>query len=1742
MKCPNLKDKRTKRAMNSIVSALGGTQLTDVEFISKHSQLLRTGIDASSVNQMYKVYDMVPSEHIDGFINNVLLLDSIDDNDIDERGVSKAFILARYIRDVIDNSGDQYLYSDKYVSNMFPRMYSVVNGANYLFGSPRERTGLIDGSTYGSINNTSIGEYLGASTAEEVSLFLGEVMKRPLIDISPSASIATVFDYVNHGIFVTELIPEEQMEEFILEAKKYVNGGTSNIKYARLFNMIGVKKLDYIVLSSNYIAPNRIIYNNGAPVGSFRINDRGEYEMDSSIIIPFVNAISGGEIVINSSRLDIAREINDLGFRCDIIDGRMYVKTTSSLSRMSVKEVSKALNELQSRIKSSAKDFFSNMKSSHRIINPSLTMLLDATTMDLPELISWVSKAIGDSADYINGELDVMLKNLSHDNINSDIFVSMHVVQDELIPFLDSLIDSLSGTTIATEFPDAFEGAKRAVSDIKVRVSNANSLYGKAVDWHLKNRYGFDPMLFNLKHDSGDIDIKTFIYYFKYPEKSKNFYVRKSIAIMKDMMSERYQLDNKYTKIDKLLKKLKANGISDFGFAYEKGRGGIRKRSSATGFTIDNIHWGDFRSDLESFISFLGSNKNLDGSTKNWTADGLYDRSVPSEHWHEYRKYVNDWLKENTVIPMDESYLDAISNLSKFTYIQYTDTRSHLSTLFTRLTASDIADRTPLYHDFVAAYKDYLLLFSEYNSDGSLKIDTSAKEYKMYEELSQFKEDFNPDSSDAKSSKFDELNAILDYRVDNGTLKTTDRSRLRAIFSGRTQSDGKKTKIQSPFSDFLRSVTAGGMDPAPFSNASDDLRNFMFSIADEDVLSAYIPSSEYVELESKYKSMYPSVPGKNGLKTHPWVDKLAEINAIKIVGSSYVVNPLLMIPNSKNSDNKKPSSVFAFDPTTFIGVSSNALFDNESEYSMQPNPNKYFNDEFDKLSDIQREIVDDIKEILKDINKNNGTISMYGPLLPQKATGLLGRMLRHFQSTWNPFSSLYWPIKTKLFFNNETLTSVTGFKKGNNIPSSLFAKNSQILEDPNTISRDIVHLLSMSYSDSINNLVATKRLFALKNLIDSSAVQNPGASKLIRRISSSFLGIEDMTDEKHKKGDFDWGSAIQLLLQPVRGVALAFKWAPIAANIYGSIARTANDATFINRKDLMTSFHKALHGAFVYSVNKMSEFDMEEPEIVKMMRLSGAISDTNERHEVTYGKRLGKFVTKNLLFGPYALSDALSLYPIAETVFKSIKYYDGRFYGKYEFIDTFAERREDGTISNEARKKASRLYNSLDKSNEKFYNGEFISKGEFIEKRLTEFYERENTDDDTSTYDEVRKKAEKDYNKISKSVNIYDAFSFDSDGVAHLKPEYANTNAVDMLEYARTVIRSKHRSIAGNKSESNSPTLDNIVSPQIFLYKGWQINAINNLLVNKGFNGKGNWRYYDPIMKEHIESEYKSAYRIMMKSFTYIPIIGEMIREYNDQSNLTADRRELTQYQIDNGMTLIRSMMTYIVTAVAGTILAAMSVEAVVSMFTGDDDDDTAIVYNKELDIFEKVKKSDELSNKMKAIRALGVILQRSAQEIIGQYNPFETGNILPKQGGPLFSIFERGWKSAMNLIEIDGNSEQYSGLNEKLISETGLSINQTNWLNLAASIVPGVAGMKSIDEAVRGKYGTNINPSFMSESIFVNLLYPRFAKNTTKIVDDAKKAAEAAKNAREIQESLPYVADGVADEDDASKTDLMFR
>lgn len=1684
--------------MNAIVGALGGAHLTETEFVSMVEQHHRSGVDKLAVEAMYKVYDIVPDKHIDSFINNVLLLYSVDD-------AKNTNSLRDYINNIIDAPDNESLYDDRYVHNLFPTLYSVTDGKVRYFNSADEKPDMIGYGTGKNVDTISIGEYLGATKSSEISDSISKGgLKRPIINISPSASLRSVMDFVHNSIFTLDLIEEDKRDEFINEAKKFINGGTSNIDYSILFSQIGIKKLEYIVHSTNYIAAGRLIYNNGEPVGAFEINKDGEFEMDDSVIVPFVNAISVGHVVINSKNNDVVKELNDLGYTAHIIDNRMYVLTNRNILTMSTSERDAVLSKFQSTIKSEAKKFFGNMKSSHRIISPSLSMLLDATSMTLPELINWMGKAVVDSGNYINSEINKLLPRLIYNNIDTNAFVSMHVIKDELLPFIEKLLDSLSESDLSGEFSDSINSVYRAYSEMTTNVYTFTKNYNKAFNKFLANRYGFDEALFDPKYEEGDLDIKSWMYYIKYPEKSSNYYVRKAVSVLKDMMSDRAQMINSYDKIEKLLSKLKKHGISDFDFIYEKGRNnktikGIRKSMSATGYAMDKIHWGDFRDEMDKFSKFLAGNKNLDGSTKEWSADGLYDRSVPSKYWKEYRTMVNDWLKLNTVLPMDESYIDAINSLSKETYIKYTDSRSHLTTLFSSLSAEDIADNTGEYQQFVDAYKSYMFMFSPYNPDGKLK-ETDTSEYTAYVELKNFKNTFNPDSVDASSSKFDELKDLINEKASNRRINQSQAGRLLQIFSGSNVDAEKKTKsVTTDLSDLIKASNAGGMDLSAFNDSDMYYREFMMSMYDPDEASKYELSSEYFDLKRYYENKYPAKPGANGLITRPYLTELEKIGAIKVLGESIIYNPLFYIPKKTNHNIDKPASVFAFDPTTFTGVSGNEMFDNESLYSMQPNPNIYSNDKFDKLSDLQREIIDDVKDILADINANNGTISMYGPLLPQRSTGLFGKGVRRFQSTWNPVSAILWPFKVRWTYNNESLSNIIGFKKANNTPSSLFSKNTQMLDDPNTISRDILQLLSISYNDSVTNKVSTKRLFAIKNIIDEAAghdgKNNPEAAGLINQLTNKFLGIEDLNNPKHTKGSVNWGQVIADALTIVRGVTLAYKWVPITANIAGAVINTANDSTFVDRKDLLDSLKYTMKSALSFSINKFTMLDKnntdsklvkwasDDPKMIKMMRLSGITVDNNDRFETYYGKKMATFVTKHLLFGPYTLSDVLSIHPIAHSVFKSIKYYNGKFYGKYQFIDAFAKRDQNGIIKADERKNALKKYNNI-------------------------------------------------------TENLYDAYDFDENGKHTLREKYRGSNADKMLEYARTVIRNKHRSIAGNKTESLSPSIDNIISPQLFLYRGWQVNALNNLFVNISKGPRRGLKYYSPEMAQYIESQYKSFGLLCRNMLSYLPIIGSFIQEYTDYENKPVNARDISQYQIDNGKLLLRNLLAAIIAATGGAILTAMALEGIGDWLAPNNPNYPVDPNDKRFKVPGKKKRVNgrlvpyyydvELEMKYKLYKAAGVMMFRMGNELSAQYNPTELLN-LPTGGNPLSSIFNSGYKYLSNIASVDMKDPILIQANRTMMATTGMSIAEINEFGLAKAWIPGVMGASQINDIFNSPQGTKVKTKlpFNVDQLLIDLVGDRFAPRYTGFIRNMEKMSKDSTNMQmNIDESIDIERD----------------
>lgn len=1463
MRCPNINDDRIKCAMNAIIESYGGAPMSETEFRSSHESSKREGSDKIAMNSMYKLYDMVPSDSVDNFIDRIL----------HEYVQSNPYSLSNYLNSVYSNPLD--------ISN-----YDVpasITGAS-IFGISDEKIDLVDNDPL-LLDTTTIGEYLGVEKSSELILKLNNAGYRTYSEIPVGASVRSVRDFVFNNVFSIDLIPESMRSEFLAEAKAEIKGGSSNSIFSDLFRKIGKRSLEEFVHSNYYIGSNRTIVHDGKVLGSFSIDDKGVFEMDDSLIVPFVRINSGSKMIINSTNQSIVKELNDIGFKSAIIDRELVVLEHSEGIAQSVDQARESLDNLHIKIKEHAEKFFKNVKSSYRMSSPALSMLLDSSSMNIDELVDWISRSVKDSYGFILDELSKADEKLEFKGTDDQVFVNMHIIEDELMPFLYNLMHTLKSVNIGKEYDSYINRMFKDVNELEFRINTFTTMYANRLELDLANRYGYDIAKFNVNRGDGAKDIKPYLYIFKYAEKSSNYLVRQSVILIKDLMSKRFIEERKYTKIDKLYSKLKEHRDINPAKLYEHkvGRPGV-----ATGFLIDDIHWGSFSDELTGFNNIMRIK---------YGADGMYDRTIEEEHWLSYRNEVNNWLKKNTILPMDETYLDAISKLSKDTYIQYIDSRNYLARSFSGLSGEDIANNSIKFQKFISHYKEYLSLFSFNDISGAPKR-IGSKELRIADELNRFKDIFNPENTESTSTKFNDFKNVLDKKLDDNKITSSEYQKVLSAFSGYSTGSSINVNPDSEFRSAIRIHTANGMDMSAFSNASISTREMMLDIYDQNEVSNPIYSKEYYDLLKGYKKKYPT----------DYISKMEDSYITMSGTNGAIVNPLFYVYMSPSQDTNKPSSIFSFDSDTFKAESSNPIFDPNSPFKLQPKRELYKNEDYEKLSAGERELASDVRDILKDINENNGTISLYGPLLPQISSGFMSRGLRHAVSTYNPLQVLWYPIKTKMFYNNESLSSVIGFKKEANIPSSLYSKNSQILIDPNTISRDLTKILSQSYTDSLTNKIASGKLFAFKSIIDRAkdkrGLNTPGAASLMASMVRSFLGTEEI-EGTHKSGEFNWPSLITTTIAGIRTVHLSWKWLTMTSNVTAALTVAANDNLFVRRRDLIACMPTLMKSVLDFSTNAFTRSESKETDLLSMMRLSGVEPDSTEKHTTYYGTKFGSFIAENFWFGGYRLSDVLFLTPISHSVFNNIKFYDGNFYNEYEFIDKFAKGADDGPVLGKNRRAARKKFFSINET-------------------------------------------------------LYNAFSFDQHGMHSLNDKYRYSNALNALEMARTIIKIKHRAVAGNKSQSFSPQMDTIFSPQVMVYKGWWVNALNDLFSNT---------YYDPIMKVQIESKYSSLAKIFMAGLSYLPIISEMYRYYDGENREPVDRRVLNQYQIDNGLTVVRNISALIIYQ----FLALAAFEAIMQSIT-------AGLANDE--------KEQDMTPSKRFLLAMCTLAFRTVQEVNGTVNP----------------------------------------------------------------------------------------------------------------------------------------------------------
>lgn len=1671
MKCPNLNDKVTKAAFNKMIVAFGGHPLTEDEFRSSTKRAAFPPSQKTALSRAHKLYDNLSSmsensEGIDflGMVvssihnmrENVIYTEPIYDEDgaqlTDEDG-NPMESSVNVFRDLIeridavvrDPDGDGFLTSEKILSAQNDINYYIEKaegnityamnesdrysrGRNPLIGYLNTRDSAKEslGFSYGDLSSVpvsmTVADYYDVASQEEFN----DVLKRAYIDgriyipvlnipiTAPARAIAMLYS----GHFSLDLIPEADRAAFMIDAAAYINGGAIDNRFNSIFDAIGKDTMTNIVNYNAYLGADGSINYNGKIVGSFELQRDGSVTISNeSAIIPYVIASAKNQIVINNASQLTLNSLSNVGFSPTLNKNKLYLDKTVNSIHQSVYEKNRQIEEFQNKIKTEAVNFFNNIKASQRIVSPAISMLLDTSQMDIDELLGWVEKTMMDSNAFITKKIKEAYDPVNAKQIGDEVFTSMHIIQTELLPFNSSLVSALETSKLSKENAGFLKDMKKLHSKMSSAVDSFMDSYSLALSDYLVDRFGFDPSLFEGDADSkvgasgsiarGRRDIKRELYYLKYPETSTNTSIRKTVALIKDIMSERAFADSAYPKITQLRKLLKSKGISSFD-KYMETKGGVAGFIGAkTGYLIDKVRWGDFADELDRFGRELADKK------KGYSADGLYDRTVPEKYWKDYRKRVNEWIKTNTVLPMDESYLDAISSLSKDTYIQYIDSRSHLTHLFSSLSAFDIVNETDSYVEFMEAYKDYMYLFSEYDYNGNKKSPLiSEREYKMFSELSRFKVLFDPDMSEKenvapKSSKFEELLDEIDKSAEDAKNRGEKviharYEKFKSIFYGYTPSENKTRSTQSKMVQLIKLHTANGFDRHAFMNADESTRSMFINEIEPDPDLPRDYSTEFYELKDKYISDH------NGVMED--AIEAMERDFVCVPGTrGKIANPMFCIfINGRSS--AIPSSIFSFDPDTFESPSTNPDFDNNSPYKLQPNPNIYSNPAFDKLSDFDRHVVDRILEILVDINNNNGTISMYGPLLPQKATdNMLNRGIRAVQGTVNPLSMLY-PIYSKMFYNNDSIGSVIGFRKEANIPYSLYAKNTKRLDIPNTISRDLPRLLSSAYTDSLTNMISSKKLFAFQSIIDrlnpKKDINNPDASSLITEIVKGFVGIDTIGEENKSKGNIDIGSIVSGAINYTRKVHLSFKWRTITANILNAFVHTANDGTFISRRDLAKSIGESIKAMSTIAANKFTNMEFKESHVINMMRLSGVLEGMEDKHATMYGTKMYRFILENFWLGFYQLSDFIFLFPISKAVFDSIKYHNGKFYTRYQYIDEFAERKTSSSGIN------------------------YIPNKE-------------------------RRRLNREYKKIKET--LYNAYEFDDDGVHSLKREYYGTNADKSLELARSIIKVKHRAVAGNKSQSLSPSIDNVFSPQIMMYRGWQINAINSVIAAA--------RRYDPVFRQHLESQYNSLYQILVGQLSkLIP----MLRYYKDLDNITVDRQNPDQYRVDNANIAIRNMMTSVISLASSVMLYSIAIRAyserLLSREFGDDDDELSLSWMD------------------KAHIAGAILLYRLSEELNSEYNAFSAISSLPTQF-PIFSIIKSAADANIELgkyMELKRSKEK-SMFTDELISDIQLEKYDGSELLMYAElykkVTPGAPGILEL-------YGYKRDPKNMIDAL----------------------------------------------------------
>ena len=803
--------------------------------------------------------------------------------------------------------------------------------------------------------------------------------------------------------------------------------------------------------------------------------------------------------------------------------------------------------------------------------------------------------------------------------------VIIHQLDVDLLPLAQAMISAISEDV-------AMSGDKNNISKFAVLKSKINDIRGdlnSIADINYKNilsilmdKYGVN--MDAISDNASRSEVKRWLYMFKYLNKSDSKELKLVAFALSSINSEVAETSRHYKKLDRLIElgakiKKESSGVFRPYKYFEK-----NDKGEPTGFVKDSVRWGEFIGEYRRFEKYL-----LD----KFGADGLYDFSIDPNIMQEYKDEVNEWIKNNTCMPTDTKYFNAINKLSSKTYSTYTEYRKLLKKRMDLLAPEDFVYSTPSYVSFIEAFQEYMQIFSPIDMDGNFK-EFGTEAYNTYRELMEFSKIMGREFSAGESKMHSDIIALAKDKL-NATQYIAFCNKFCSI----------KTDNKSNLSD------------------SEIEANYNFNRAMRQYDSV-INDPEFIENN-------PNI-----------IEALSELylRTTYAYFDDDAYAPLSFL-KKRNIDESVPSHMFTLSGD-FVSDYSNPDYKKEFEmFGLYPNLEKYKNNEYNKFTADEKEYIRLTIDIIHDINMNNGTISMYGPVIPQVSVGF-----------WTYAMRCGFINAIKYFSQNRDvdITLINGFSKTGRVPVAVFSKYTSMLEHAKSLDRDLYRVLALAHRESLVNKVSSNKLYSLHTILHQLSTKGFSTDYSIARnkIYREF-GIDVHGTEVQEKGDINLGMIAKNMVVPaVRALQLGFHLVSFAGNMVATDAMIKSDKRFYRIRDINGSISFAAASIASSLRRKFSDSNVPDDKmsaIVRSLNIKGLRAENRFRHR--YGARLAKIFTDEFLYFGYSATEAMAIFPIVMGVMKNIKYLPAGFkvrdkygsitdiqpgfYNKQQFLDLF---------------------------------------------------------------------------------------------------------------------------------------------------------------------------------------------------------------------------------------------------------------------------------------------------------------------------------------------------------------------------------------------------------------------------------------------------------------------------------------